>query len=50
MNLKKLFHKIFRWHYPSKYTGFDGCSFTSKCIFCNKKILKDSQGNWFTID
>lgn len=35
------------WHFPGNTQGFDGCSFTSTCARCGKKILQDSQGNWF---
>ena len=38
------------WHSPAKHIGFDGCSFTSTCRHCNRRILQDSQGNWFAID
>jgi len=27
--------------------GFDGCSATSTCSVCGKRVLQDSQGNWF---
>lgn len=36
------------WH-DGKGAGeqFDGVSFHSKCSKCGKKVLQDSQGNWF---
>lgn len=39
--------KHLSWHKPVKEWGFDGCSLTSICRDCGKKILRDSQGNWF---
>lgn len=38
------------WHKPdcSQPIWFDGCSEHSKCRYCGKKIMMDSQGNWFT--
>lgn len=44
---KVLYHDILGWHYPKKEVGFDGCSYISCCAICNKKIMQDSQGNWF---
>lgn len=29
--------------------GFDGCSFTSECARCGRRILQDSQGGWFPV-
>lgn len=38
------------WHFPKKeYMSFDGCSLASICKYCEKEILQDSQGNWFSI-
>jgi len=37
----------FGWHKTPERQGFDGCSFTGICPRCNKKVLQDSQGNWF---
>lgn len=44
---KFFFHDVMGWHMPADEVGYDGCSFTSKCKFCGKKIMQDSQGNWF---
>lgn len=41
------FHDVLGWHFPSKHTGFDGCSNTSNCKYCGKPLLQDSQGGWF---
>ena len=46
---RKLFHDILGWHKPIDEIGFNGCSLTSKCKICGKKILQDSQGNWFEV-
>lgn len=44
------FHDIMGWHKPSDIHSFDGCSEHSRCRFCKKEIMQDSQGNWFTFD
>ena len=39
---------IMGWHNgKGNGIGFDGCSFTATCSICGKKVLMDSQGNWF---
>ncbi len=35
------------WHLEPSAQGFDGCSFKGTCPRCSKKVLQDSQGNWF---
>jgi hypothetical protein len=36
------------WHRPhSMDVGFDGASAHSNCKYCGRKVLQDSQGNWF---
>jgi hypothetical protein len=35
------------WHLPPKLQDFDGCSSYGTCPRCGKRVLKDSQGNWF---
>lgn len=42
-----LFHDIMGWHEPDDSTFFDGCSVHSRCRYCKKEIMQDSQGNWF---
>lgn len=42
-----LFHDIMGWHYPDDSSSFDGCSVHSRCRYCKKEIMQDSQGNWF---
>lgn len=34
------------WHKPGKY-WMSGINLVSNCRYCGRKILKDSQGNWF---
>lgn len=45
--LPKWFCDKMGWHLEPKKQGFDGCSFTGTCPRCNKKVMQDSQGNWF---
>ena len=45
----RFFHRVFGWHWPAKERTFDGCSIGSQCRYCGRKILLDSQGNWFAI-
>lgn len=47
---KWLLHDIMGWCTPDDMQNFDGCSWESKCKHCKKKILQDSQGNWFPIE
>ncbi len=37
------------WHRPGKVRGFDGCSATAVCKRCERRVLQDSQGNWFAV-
>ena len=37
------------WHLEPKTQGFDGLSFEGTCSRCSKKVLQDSQGNWFGV-
>ena len=37
------------WHKPIGEITHDGCSYVAVCRYCGKKILQDSQLNWFTI-
>ena len=37
------------WHSPTEKRSFDGVSFGSRCERCDRRILKDSQGNWFSV-
>jgi len=39
-------HKL-GWHLAPRVQDFNGNSATGVCPRCNKKVLRDSQGNWF---
>lgn len=41
---------ILDWHIPKMPTEFDGASYCSKCKYCDREILQDSQGNWFRLE
>ena len=38
------------WHKPVDEIQVGLCNLTSKCRYCCKKIIQDSQGNWFVLD
>ncbi len=45
---KHILCDTYGWHNGNGGTqGFDGCSFHSACSKCGKKVMQDSQGNWF---
>ena len=46
---KKIFHDTLLWHIPKEtdIESFDGVNYYSTCKYCGKKIIQDSQGNWF---
>ena len=41
--MRDFIHNVMDYH-----VDFDGASMHSKCKICNKRILQDSQGNWFS--
>jgi hypothetical protein len=43
----KWFCNVMGWHKAPETKGFDGCSFNGRCPRCGKRVLMDSQGNWF---
>jgi hypothetical protein len=45
--LPKWFCEKMGWHIAPTIQGFDGCSFNGNCPRCGKRVLQDSQGNWF---
>ncbi len=50
--IRRFLHDKLGWHDGKGWNGargFDGASFTAICSRCNKRVLMDSQGNWFTI-
>lgn len=44
---KWFYHDILGWHKPTDEREFDGCSLHSRCKYCGREIMQDSQGNWF---
>ena len=46
--LKFYYHGVLGWHRPDGSPKWsDGLSTHSKCKYCGKDIMQDSQGNWF---
>lgn len=45
--LPKWFCNHMGWHLRPNAIGFDGCSPNGTCPRCDKKVMQDSQGNWF---
>lgn len=43
----KFFCKWFHWHSPDEEIEIAGINMKSKCKYCGKSIMLDSQGNWF---
>ncbi len=42
------YHDILGWHDgKGDSVSFDGCSLHATCSKCGKKVMQDSQGNWF---
>lgn len=39
--------RVLGWHKPTERWGWDGCSLTSTCVCCGKRLLRDSQAGWF---
>jgi hypothetical protein len=37
------------WHKPCPPWGFDGASLSGRCCRCGRRVLQDSQGNWFAV-
>lgn len=44
---RKFLCNVMGWHKPSDNITSDGVNFISTCRYCGKRILQDSQGNWF---
>lgn len=48
---KMFYHDGLDWHVPindsKHYRGINHCAI---CKHCGKRIMQDSQGNWFSID
>lgn len=49
---RRIFHDLMGWHLPKEdeMAEFDGSFSRTYCKFCDKRIIQDSQGNWFTLD
>lgn len=47
---KWFFDRILSWHKPVDNVERYGPFNTSKCRYCGKQIMQDSQGNWFEVD
>lgn len=44
-------HDVLKWHIPNEDSlWFDGCSRHGVCVYCEKDIIQDSQGNWFSCE
>jgi hypothetical protein len=49
--LKFFYHDFLHWHRPDDSPEWsDGCSVHCVCKYCQKEIMQDSQGNWFTFE
>ena len=46
---KWLFHNILGWHKLIKEKTLNGINIISKCKYCGKEIIQDSQCNWFEV-
>lgn len=48
--VRRVPHDLFGWHDGSGGdNSFDGCSVGGRCSRCGRRVLKDSQGNWFVV-
>lgn len=47
---KWFFDRILGWHKPVDKVEQCGPSNISTCKYCGKRIMQDSQGNWFEVD
>lgn len=45
--MKYIAHDMFGWHKPTEFIYKEGINTISTCKYCGKKIIQDSQGNWF---
>ena len=48
--MRTIFHDWLDWHFRVKVLGFDGCSAVGRCLDCGRRVLMDSQGNWFGVE
>ena len=45
--IRKFMCEVLGWHKPADKIVYDGCNRGSICRYCGKRIIQDSQGNWF---
>ena len=45
--LSKWACNIFGWHLAPQKQVFNGCNQKGTCPRCNKKVMQDSNGDWF---
>ena len=38
------------WHLAPREVGFDGANVKGICPRCGKRVMQDSQGNWFEVE
>lgn len=52
MKFKQMFRSflcnVMGWHSPGRTVTTFGIIQESKCKYCGKRIMQDSQGNWFS--
>lgn len=48
--LPKWFCDHMDWHKTPEKIGFDGCSLTGHCPRCNRRVLADSNGDYFATE
>lgn len=44
---RKILCNVLGWHKPNKKIALCGINSKSICKYCGRKIMLDSQGNWF---
>jgi hypothetical protein len=45
--IRRFMCNVLGWHRPDKTIKVCGINRISKCKYCGREIMKDSQGNWF---
>lgn len=48
--LRQWTHDVLDWHREVHVIGHDGCSLQGRCCYCGRRVLQDSQGNWFSVE
>ena len=44
---RRFTHNVLGWHAPNDTVTPVGINLVSYCRYCDRRILQDSQGNWF---